>query len=757
MTDQDQNAHTSGSGFSRREFLKSSAIFGGGLSLIPLVNLDTLAGPEGSAPSALWYLQPLRILQTVLRETDAKNYDAAAVVGYMEKAGCNTLVVNAGGIVDFFQNPLPAANVNPFMQGRDILKEITTACKEAGFRVIGRVDFRGVEEEVYAQYPDWFSVDDNGKPFQLDYTRPRLYASCYTGHYRNEHAEEFIKYLFMNYSLDGIWHNSIGVGGICYCDRCKSSYQSASGKGIPNSEKAYREELNEYMDWKSAMAEQHMEHMKRTVKQFGEDKVYTAEVFSMFESGGVIHSGIDLYNARDHFDFLVSVAFLTENSEHIHYEDLTYANTIIKFLKSMAPEKEAIILYGGNGTAHRYVMDPPEDLKVWLWEALAAGGRFWNCNFTGQHPDATHDRRNAFNNTQAYHFVKEHQGLLANHCPVANIGIYYSRPTRLFYRSAPPEGDRFDASIKGVEKVLNENHLLYDFIPDDQLSLERLNKYSLIILPNVRCISDAETEIFKTFVQNGGNMLATFATGLHYLNGKERENFALSSLFGCSYSGEKVNTRKDNYQFIADSDHPMVKEYKNETELLLNAGFTVLTKAAEGSRVVCTHIPTVHNQPPEKAWVQEWSRKYPTLIENKYGNGKVLYYANQPGQLSQEMSHPDVRNLLFGGIKYLAGRAVAFETNAPESVHMGLTESNEVKGRYILSFVNTTSGPTRPIRSLVPVHNINAKFRLNGKSLKGYQVMRSQGNCLLRASGNELQLSLSNLEDFCAVHIEMNL
>jgi hypothetical protein len=61
----------------------------------------------------------------------------------MEKTGSNTLVVNGGGIVDFFQNPLPASNVNSMMGNRDVLREITEACHAAGIRVIARVDFRG--------------------------------------------------------------------------------------------------------------------------------------------------------------------------------------------------------------------------------------------------------------------------------------------------------------------------------------------------------------------------------------------------------------------------------------------------------------------------------------------------------------------------------------------------------------------------------------------------------------------------------------
>jgi hypothetical protein len=51
------------------------------------------------------------------------------------------------------------------------------------------------------------------------------------------------------------------------------------------------------------MADQHMEKMKQTVKSFGSDKVYTAEVFSMFDAVNRVNDGIDLYMARDHFDF----------------------------------------------------------------------------------------------------------------------------------------------------------------------------------------------------------------------------------------------------------------------------------------------------------------------------------------------------------------------------------------------------------------------------------------------------------------------
>jgi hypothetical protein len=735
----------------RRKFIQYSAAVSSSLAFSPVVHEPAFA-KDNLQRELYWYQKPLRILQTVLREPDAENYDAKAVVHYMAETGSNTLVVNGGGIVDFFQNPLPAANVNAFMGKRDILKEITEACHAAGMRVIARVDFRGVEEKIFREHPEWFSVDQQLKPKQLTYTRPELYSSCYMGYYRNEHAQEFIKYIISKYNIDGIWHNSIGVQGLCYCQQCQQSFQKFSGEGIPPAD-AGSDKLDQFMLWKSAMANRHMETMKQTVKSFGADKVYTAEVFSMFEAGSRVGDGIDLYMARDHFDFLVSVAFLTENTEDIHYADLNYANTIVKFLKSMAPQKEAIILYGGNGTSHRYVMDPPIDLKVWLWQALSAGGRFWNCSFTGAYPAATYDRRTAFHQTETYQFVKENAKMLSQHTPVANIGVYYSRATRLTYRKSE-EGDRFEAFIRGVETALIEGHIPHDFIADDQVTKERLARYKVIVLANVRSLSDAELRLIKEFVGNGGNIISTYETSLFNTDGLRRQDFGLTEVFGCSFTGEKINTRKDFYQVIADPTHFIVNPDSQQTQLLINAGYTLICKAAPSAKKICTYNPVVHNQPPEKAWTNAWTREHPTVLENIYKKGRSIYFANQPDLITFEFAHPDVRNLLVRSVRYLAKDSMMLETNAPESVHTGLTKSLENTGEYIFSFVNTTSGPVRPLRNLLPVYDLSVKLNLDGK-LNNYKVLRAQGDVKVVSAKGRIDIKLAKLEDFFAVHLTM--
>ncbi|MCH6233156.1 beta-galactosidase trimerization domain-containing protein [Cognataquiflexum rubidum] len=740
-------------GLSRRNFIQLGSVVAGGMILSPSFAAANIYNKSNKPVDPQWYHKPVRIMHTVLREIDARNYNAAKVVEYLKKGSYNTLCVNAGGIVDFFQNPLSAGNINKEMGDRDVLREISEACHKEGIKVIARIDFRGVEEHIYQKFPDWFIKDINGEPVKLTYTKPQLYASCYLGKHRNDYANDYVSYVLKNYKVDGIWHNSPGFNGICYCKPCRESFHKFSGKSLPGRQ-APPEEISEYMVWKRIEADGYMKRIKNTVKSFGDDKVYTAEIFSIYDVGQNLDWGLGFDNARDHFDILVSVAFLTGHGADKYYFDLNYGTTIIKFLKSMVPDREAVVMYGGNGTSHRLVADPSIDLKIWLWQILSVGGRFWNCYFTNV-PTLSHDNRNAYNETEAYNFVKENEVLLEQHIPHSNIGIYYSNSTRESYRKKAEDEDAYGNEIRGIETVLMENHIPHDFLIDDHFSEEKFQKYKLIILPNVKCISKKEVTLFKKFVENGGNLIATYASSLFDEKGNELENYGLSEVLGVNYAGKRVNTKSDNYQFILDKGHPLVSADSSETELLFNAAHTTLCKPMPNTKVVCTWVPTIQNQPPDKSWVEDFSTEYPTITENEYGEGKVIYFANQPDLISHVIGHADPRNLLARAIQYLVGNQIPLDTNAPPSVNLGLTTSLIHPGQYILSLVNTTSGPIRPIRALIPVHDIWIKVNLPGEKLLDHKVLRCQGDCVVNKFGEGLEIKISKLQDYFSLHFTM--
>jgi len=664
-----------------------------------LVTINSMA--QQGLPSQ-WYHKPMRILQTVLRQPDAAHYNVDSLVNYMKATHANTLVVNGGGIVDFFQNKLPMANINPYIGKRDLLAEIVAGCHKADIRVIARVDFRGVDKERYSQHPDWFAKDEKGNPIILNYTTPELYAPCYNSHYRNEHAVAFIEQLMDKYKLDGIWHNSVNFHHTCYCPRCKADFRQLTGKEIPI-KSSPEEEWEVYYQWNAGVASRQLGLMRGTVKKYGNDKTYAAEVFDMYKIEQQKHTGISLYSAAEYFDFFVIVAFLADNTAKVEYKDIWYPAAIVKFLKSLEPGKAPVILFGGNGTEHRYIYDPPLDSRLWLWEEAAAGGGFWNCYFNGYYPANAPDSRNAYLAADMYKYLKDNEAFIQQLQPVTDIGVMYSKP------SGEQVGDAdFANSMSGIQRLLAENHYQYGFVSDKLLTAERLKEFKVLLLPNVAALSDEHVLLIKEWVKKGGKLLSSFQTSLFDEHGIARKDFGLSAVMGVSDLGQMANTEMDCYQKIMRRND-LVKGME-KTFLLHNGGRTLLTKALNGAEIITGYLPKINNQPPENAFPSGWDAEYPIMVSHKYGMGESIYFANEIEKLNYTIGHPDYDQLLTNSINHLIGQLPVLKTNAPASVHVYLNKSDSNPDTFQLSLVNTSSSSQRPFRDLIPVENISVEL-----------------------------------------------
>ncbi|WP_320122021.1 beta-galactosidase trimerization domain-containing protein [uncultured Sphaerochaeta sp.] len=661
-----------------------------------------------------WYEKPLRILQTVLREVDAVNYNSTAVVEYMKQTYSNVLVINAGGIFDFFHNPLPTAHIVKQMGGRDILKEISSACNAAGIKVIVRVDFRGVTDEVFKKCPpDWFGKQEDGSPLLTKNTVTPLVAPCYNAYYRNEYAIEFINHLLSNYSIDGIWHNALLSDPICYCDRCKDSFKKATGKDLPVERVSEKQDLADYWQWKSVSANRNIQSIRDAVKLHGGDKVYVAEVFNMFDVDRSQRTGVDLDQIVDVFDFLVCVAFLTENAKYVSYSDLDYPSILLRYLNSLSDKKQPVVLFGGNGTSHRLVMDPPLDTRIWLWETVSLGGGMWNCVFNGNHPGLTHDRRNALIHVDAYRFLAENSESINGMAPYADVAVLYSKRNKDLFGSEDTLVDSYNLEIQGIERVLLENHVQHKIISGGQLNPQNLNDVRVLILPNAASLTTEDVLVIKDFVKRGGNLVSTYKSSLYDAEGNQLKNFSLSEVFGIAYSGSDEDTYKDAYQCIEQADHPLLASI-HDTEFIITGCLTAIcNKASNDAITITSHVPPVVNQPPEKAWREVYRTDYPSIIENSYHKGKSIYFASQLGKCIYTHGHTDFSTVFSNTLSYLLDNSFVLETNAPSTIHMNLLckKESEEGRRYILSLINHSTGLHRSVREVLAISDIEIRIK----------------------------------------------
>ncbi|MBI5010146.1 MAG: beta-galactosidase trimerization domain-containing protein, partial [Bacteroidia bacterium] len=472
-----------------------------------------------------------------------------------------------------------------------------------------------------------------------------------------------------------------------------------------------------------------------------EDKAYSAEVFDMYRIEQQKHTGISFYSVAEYFDFLVIVAFMADNTAEIEYKDIYYPSAIVKFLKSLKPEKAPVILFGGNGTDHRYIYAAPLDTRLWLWESAASGGGFWNCYFNGYYPANAPDARNAYITTDAYKYLDMNSDILQQIQPVTDIGILYSKP------SGELTGDKsFENSMRGLQRLMAENHYQYGFISERQLSEENLNKFKILILPDVAAMSDNHIKLIESWVNRGGRLLATYRTSLFDDNGTERKDFGLTKTLGITYLNQVVNTSMDCYQKIV-TRNDLVKGMEL-TSLLHNGGNTLMTKALNGTETITGFLPKINNQPPENAFPDSWDTENPVMVRTLKGKGESIYFANEIEKLNFTIGHPDYNRLLTNSIHHLIGNQKILKTNAPASVHVYLNKSNTSSVSYQLSLVNTSGSSQRPYRDIVPVNDITIELPF---TIKSAEVLYNTAGKEVKFKENTIRID--KLEEFYSLKI----
>ena len=147
----------------------------------------------------------------------------------------------------------------------------------------------------------------------------------------------------------------------------------------------------------------------------------------------------------------------------------------------------------------------------------------------------------------------------------------------------------------------------------------------LLLLPNAALMSDAQIDIVRAYVAQGGGLIASYETSLFDEQGRRRADFGLADVFGVSSTGLRKDTGNDCYQKIQAPDHPLLSGMgADHTRLLINGGTTHLSKPLNlpGYTTVCTYVPLIFNQPPEKAWIADMETSYPTIVAGEFGAGR---------------------------------------------------------------------------------------------------------------------------------------
>ena len=154
---------------------------------LPLVAV-AVPEPQETQAAGWWMTEPIRLVQTNLRETDTA-LDPKRLVQQLIDFPANVLLMGMGGIAAHFPSKVASHYVSPYVPpGHDTFGEVLREAHTHKIRVIGRFDFSKVAKPIYDAHPDWFFRKANGEPA----TYNGLYATCINGAY---YREETLKIL----------------------------------------------------------------------------------------------------------------------------------------------------------------------------------------------------------------------------------------------------------------------------------------------------------------------------------------------------------------------------------------------------------------------------------------------------------------------------------------------------------------------------------------------------------------------------------
>ncbi|NGM62475.1 hypothetical protein G5B30_11180 [Sphingobacterium sp. SGG-5] len=113
-------------------------------------------------------------------------------------------------------------------------------------------------------------------------------------------------------------------------------------------------------------------------------------------------------------------------------------------------------------------------------------------------------------------FMQDHRHLFSRCDGYANVGLIYSLPTQMWKRSAAFElsPEKYQKWFYAFAMALEEMHVAYEvncwwhpLLGSDQLSMERLSRYKLLILPGADCFTKEQLAMLKKFKERGGHII----------------------------------------------------------------------------------------------------------------------------------------------------------------------------------------------------------------------------------------------------------
>ena len=735
---------------SRRVFLRET-----GVAAIAVASLEGLgAGLDRSTGQAAdigkgpWYRRITRWGQTNVTEIDPAQYDIAWWRQYWRRTHTDGVIINAGGIVAYYPSQVPFHHPAQYLNGRDLFGELCRAAHDDGLAVFARMDSNRAHEDLFQAHPDWFGRDAAGNPHRAG----ELFVTCVNSPYYEQHIPAILREIAQRYHPEGFTDNSwsgLGRGTPCFCVNCRGKFHERTGQDIPREKNWDNPLYREWIQWNYDRRLELWELNNRVTRDAG-----GADCLWVGMNSGSISGQCQSFRNYREICRRAEIIMLDHQSrsDAAGFQNNAETGNLIHGLlgwDKLIPESMA--MYQAGKPTFRLASKPEPEARLWMLEGIAGGLQPW-----WHHVGAYHEDRRMYSTAEPiYRWHKANEEFLLHRRPLATVGVVWSQQNADFY-------GRDDADLmvelpwRGLTQALIQARIPYLPVHAEDIARDA-KQCSLLILPNLAAMSDGQIEAVRTFVQNGGGLLATGQTSLFDPWGQPRPDFGLADLFGAHLgkpAGDEALRKKravetyhtylrltpelragmdgphqDHEPVIHQSRHPVLQGFE-QTDILPFGGMLDPLTVEDRAKMLLSFVPQFPIYPPETAWMREPKTNIPGLLLHTHASGGRVAFL--PADIDRRFARdhlPDHSRLLANLARWTAKEQIPLGVEARGLIDCHLYRQGQ---KVILHLVNLTNAGTwrQPADELIPIGPVRVRVQLpqdiRGRNLRLLVAGRNQ-------------------------------
>jgi hypothetical protein len=396
-----------------------------------------------------------------------------------------------------------------------------------------------------------------------------------------------------------------------------------------------------------------------------------------------------------------------------------------------------------------------EEIRLWVIDGIANGLRPWFTKFAG----TLHDRRwlKVVEDVYTWHYRNERY--LRNEEPLARVAMVYSQQTAHYYGGEQARR-RLEDHTLGYYHALVEARVPFEMVHDRLLDADHIDRFKVLIFPNIAALSDAQCQQIRDYVKRGGSIIATHETSLYDEWGNRRADFGLADLYGASFAGGMDAPMQNSYLTLEKDPatgkrHPLLAGL-DDAERIINGAARVHTRTtAAYPNPPLTLIPTYPDLPMEQVWARVPHTDTPEVFVRETGKGRVVYFPWDIDRTYWEVLSIDHWKLLRNAVDWAAGEPHPVTVEGPGTLDVTFWRQKESLTVHLVNLTNPMM-MKGPVRELIPISAQKVRIRLpEGRKAKKVHFLVSSAAPRVQESGGTITVTVPSILDHEVIAVDL--